>query len=162
MRILQTSDWHLGKRLEEFSRFEEQQAVLNEICEIADKEQADAIIIAGDLFDTFNPAVEAVNLFYRTLKRLSDNGKRAVVCIAGNHDSPERIEAPDPLARECGIIFSGLPETEVAGFSLETGLKVMRSDKGFIELHTSRIGIPAEITADPLHQRVEAEEVPGW
>src|SRR5512140_674864 len=116
MKILHTSDWHLGKHLDEYSRLEEQQRVLDEICMIVDKDQVNAVIVAGDLFDTFNPAVEAVDLFYRTLKKLSANAWRAVICIAGNHDSPERIEAPDPLARECGIIFSGLPETEVNSF----------------------------------------------
>src|SRR5579872_1513255 len=107
MKILHTADWHLGKRLENFSRFEEQVEVLDEICQIADNESADVVIIAGDLFDTFNPTSEAVDLFYKTLKRLANDGKRAVVAIAGNHDSPERIEAPDPLARECGIVFAG-------------------------------------------------------
>jgi exonuclease SbcD len=133
MKLLHTSDWHLGKRLDNFSRFDEQQAVMNEICEIAEREKVNAVIIAGDLFDTYNPPVEAVDLFYKTLKRLSDEGKRAVICIAGNHDSPERIEAPDPLARECGIIFAGLPETEVSPFELKNGMKVKKSDKGFLE-----------------------------
>jgi len=107
MKILHTSDWHLGKRLENFSRLDEQIAVLDEICTIADKENIDAVLVAGDLFDTFNPPTEAVELFYRSLKKLSKNGSRPVIAIAGNHDSPDRIESPDPLARECGIIFAG-------------------------------------------------------
>jgi exonuclease SbcD len=134
MKILHTSDWHLGKRLEDFSRIEEQQAVLQEICEIADREQVDAILVAGDLFDTFNPPTEAVDLFYKTLKRLSNNGHRPVIAIAGNHDSPDRIEAPDPLARECGIIFAGYPNSVVPPFELESGLKVLHSEEGFLEL----------------------------
>lgn len=134
MKILHTSDWHLGKRFEDFLRLEEQQAVLNEICEIADREQVDAVLVTGDLFDTFNPPTEAVDLFYKTLKRLTNNGKRPVIAIAGNHDSPDRIEAPDPLARECGIIFAGYPNSVVAPFELETGLKVIRSDAGFLEI----------------------------
>ena len=52
---------------------------------------------------------EVMGLFYQTLKRLSDDGRRAIIAIAGNHDMPERIEAPNPLAKECGIILSGLP-----------------------------------------------------
>ena len=72
---------------------------------LAEEHNVDAVLIAGDLFDTFNPSTEATELFYRTVHRLSKNGSRAVVAIAGNHDSPDRIEAPDPLARECGIIF---------------------------------------------------------
>jgi exonuclease SbcD len=105
MKILHTADWLLGKRLEQFFRTEEQHDVLNEICAIADEQNVDAAIIAGDLFDTFNPPIEAMDLFYKTLKKLSNNGKRLVVAIAGNHDSPERIEAPDPLARVWYCIF---------------------------------------------------------
>jgi exonuclease SbcD len=63
---------------------------MNEICDIADSQNADSLV-AGDLFDTFNP-VEAVDLLYKTLKRLTNNGKRPVVAIAGNHDSPDRID----------------------------------------------------------------------
>ncbi len=66
-------------------------------------------MVSGDLFDTFNPSTEAIELFYKTLKRLTAGGHRPVIAIAGNHDSPDRIEAPDPLARECGIIFAGYP-----------------------------------------------------
>ena len=134
MKILHTADWHLGKRLESFSRLEEQREVMNEICNIADREAVDAVIVAGDLFDTFNPSTEAVDLFYKTLKKLARDGKRAVICIAGNHDSPDRIEAPDPLARECGILFAGFPHTRLEPFELESGLKVIRSEEGFAEL----------------------------
>jgi exonuclease SbcD len=134
MKLLHTSDWHLGKRLNDFSRHEEQEAVMAEICDIAQRENVDAVLVAGDLFDTFNPPTEAVELLYRTLKRLSDNGKRAVIAIAGNHDSPDRIEAPDPLARECGIIFAGYPNSKIPCFELESGLKVINSSAGFIEL----------------------------
>ena len=98
MRILHTSDWHLGKNLESFSRLEEQIEVLEEILEISDRFDVDAILIAGDLFDTFNPPAKAVEIFYKYLKRLTKSASRPVIAIAGNHDSPDRIEAPDPLA----------------------------------------------------------------
>jgi DNA repair protein SbcD/Mre11 len=134
MKILHTADWHLGKRLEWLSRHEEQIVVLTEICEIAERENVDAVIIAGDLFDTYNPPNESIELFYKICKRLSNNGLRAVIAIAGNHDSPERVEAPDPLARECGIVFAGFPNSKIDTFSLTTGLAVTKSDEGFIEL----------------------------
>lgn len=134
MKILHTSDWHLGKRLESFSRLEEQQAVMDEIITIADEHEVDAVIVAGDLFDTYNPSTEAVDLFYRCLKRLSNKGHRPVIAIAGNHDSPDRIEAPDPLARENGIIFLGYPASRVPYFELSSGLKVLQSEPGFLEL----------------------------
>ena len=63
MKILHTADWHLGKRLDRFSRMEEQIQVMDEIVAIADEQQIDLVLIAGDLFDNFNPSVEAVELF---------------------------------------------------------------------------------------------------
>lgn len=149
MRILHTADWHLGKRLENFSRLAEQEEVLEEICNIAQEQQVDAVLIAGDLFDTFNPSTEAVELFYRTVKRLANNGARAVVAIAGNHDSPERIEAPDPLARECGIIFAGFPNSIVKPFSLQDGIAVTKSDTGFLELKLPHIDFPLRLLLTP-------------
>jgi exonuclease SbcD len=149
MKLLHTSDWHLGKYLNNFSRHEEQQEVLQEICEIAEKENVNAILIAGDLFDTYNPPSESVELFYRTLKRLSANGTRAVIAIAGNHDSPERIEAPDPLARECGIIFAGYPNSRVAPFTLESGLRITESEEGFISLSLPGTEEPLRIILTP-------------
>lgn len=134
MKILHTADWHLGKKLENRARLPEQIEVLNEICEIADREEVDVVIVAGDLYDTFNPTNEAITLFYKTLKRISKNGLRPVIAIAGNHDSPDRIEAPDPLARECGIILLGYPHSTVAPFKLDTGMEVTKSESGFLEL----------------------------
>ncbi len=154
MKLLHTSDWHLGKRLEDFLRIAEQQAVMNEICEIADHEQVDAVLVAGDLFDTFNPPTEAVDLFYKTLKRLSKNGCRPVIAIAGNHDSPDRIEAPDPLARECGIIFSGYPNSVVQPFELESGLKITRSESGFFELQLPDQSVPLRVLSTPYASEI--------
>jgi len=134
MKILHTADWHLGKKLETFSRFSEQQELMIEICDIAEKENVDAVLIAGDIFDTVNPPIESIELFYKSVKQLSNNGKRAVIAIAGNHDSPDRLESPDVLARECGIIFSGYPNGLQREFSLSTGLGITKVDNGFIEL----------------------------
>lgn len=149
MKILHTADWHLGKRLNEYSRLKEQQAVLKEISDIVDKEQVDVVLIAGDLFDTFNPPSEAVELFYKTVCTLSDNGRRAVIAIAGNHDSPDRIEAPDPMARACGIIFCGRPVSCVKPFNLDTGLAVVKSQAGFIEVKVPGYGYPLRIVLTP-------------
>lgn len=154
MKLLHTSDWHLGKRLEDFSRIAEQQAVMNEICEIADRENVDAVLVAGDLFDTFNPPTEAVDLFYKTLKRLSKNGQRPVVAIAGNHDSPDRIEAPDPLARECGIIFTGYPNSVIQPFELESGLKITRSDPGFFEIQLPGNSVSLRVLSTPYASEI--------
>jgi exonuclease SbcD len=81
-----TADWHLGKNWIIFS-FEEQQRVMKFVILLIARIRI--VLVAGDLFDTFNPPVEAVDLLYKTLKRLTNNGKRPVVAIAGNHDSPD-------------------------------------------------------------------------
>lgn len=161
MKILHTSDWHLGKRLENFSRMEEQQAVLTEICEIADSEKVDAVLVAGDLFDTFNPPTEATDLFYKILKRLANNGRRPVIAIAGNHDSPDRIEAPDPLARECGIIFTGYPNSVVPQIELETGLKILNSQEGFMEIQLPENKTPLRILSTPYANEIRLKTALG-
>jgi len=149
MKILHTADWHLGKRLEQFSRLDEQREVLNEICEVADKEEVDAVIVAGDLFDNFNPSSEAQQLLYSTLTRLSAYGSRAVIAIAGNHDSPERIDAPDSLARELGILFVGYPNAEMQPFETTNGLKVTQADRGFVELKLPKSDTPLRLILTP-------------
>lgn len=149
MRILHTADWHLGKRLDTYPRLEEQREVLAEICEIADLENVDAVIIAGDLFDTFNPPSEAVELFYKTLKKLSSNGKRLIFAIAGNHDSPERIEAPDVLARECGIVFAGYPNSFIEPCKLESGICISKSEEGFVEFKLPGFNYPLRVLFTP-------------
>jgi exonuclease SbcD len=72
MKVLHTADWHLGKKLDHFSRLKSNKG--NEgICDIADSQNADVVLVAGDLFDTFNPPV-AVDLLYKTFERLTNNG----------------------------------------------------------------------------------------
>ncbi|MBE3551252.1 MAG: exonuclease SbcCD subunit D [Brockia lithotrophica] len=110
MRILHTADWHLGSTLEGRDRMEEQAAVLEEIVEIARGEDVDVVLIAGDVYDKYNPPAWAEALLYETLARLAEGGRQVVV-LAGNHDSPERIAAAHPLARERGIHLVGhVPE----------------------------------------------------
>lgn len=109
MRILHTADWHLGKTLEGRSRLPEQAEFLDELAEIVEKEKIDAILMAGDVFDTVNPPAAAEQLFYESLSRLSDNGRRPVTVIAGNHDNPDRLSAASPLAFQQGIQLIGYP-----------------------------------------------------
>lgn len=160
MKILHTADWHLGKRLENFSRLEEQKLVMYELVEIADAEEVDLILVAGDLFDNFNPSTEAVELFYKTLKQLSKNGKRPVIAIAGNHDSPDRIDAPNPLAKECGIILIGHPNAEILPFVLEH-FQVTKSDKGFIELKLNHFDYPIRILHTAYANEIRLKEYLG-
>ncbi len=114
MRMIHTGDWHLGKNLEGYSRIDEQKLFLDELCEICQKENVDILLIAGDVYDSTNPSAEAEKLFYSYIKKLSDNGNRAVVIISGNHDSPNRLTSSKPLAEEFGIIMLGTPKSIVS------------------------------------------------
>jgi DNA repair protein SbcD/Mre11 len=149
MKILHTADWHIGKKLDNFSRLEEQRLVLEEICEIAEREAVDAIVVAGDLFDNFNPSSEATELLYSTLHRLSANGTRAVIAIAGNHDSPERIQVPDALAKVCGILFVGFPNTEVKPFCTQGQVDIIKTAPGFIEINLPNASFPLRVLHTP-------------
>lgn len=160
MKILHTADWHLGKRLDRFSRLEEQVLVMNEIVEIANEQKVDLVMIAGDLFDNFNPGVEATELFYKTLKKLSLNGQRPVVAISGNHDSPSLIDAPDPLARECGIILIGHPRAEVTPFEVD-GFQITKTAPGFIEIQMRNQDFPVRILHTPYATEVRLKEYFG-
>lgn len=133
MRILHTADWHLGKNLEGQSRMDEQEEFLKDFVDIVEKNNIDLIIIAGDVYDNSNPPARAEKMFYDTLKKLSRNGERLTLVIAGNHDNPERLVAAGPLACDHGIIMVGTPKTIVP--CGEYGKhKVLDSGEGFIEI----------------------------
>lgn len=144
MKILHTADWHLGKKLDRFSRIEEQRAVMGEIVQIANAQKVDVVIIAGDLFDNFTPNTDAIELFYKTVKQLSLGGRRPVVAISGNHDAPKLIDAPDPLARECGIFLIGQPFALVTPIETQD-FKITHSSAGFIELQLASFPYPLRI-----------------
>ena len=149
MRILHTSDWHLGKRLGERERGEEQREVMEEIAGVARSEGVDAVVVAGDLFDTFNPPNEAAGLLYRTLHELGDGGRRLVVAIAGNHDSPERVAAQGVLARECGVFLAGSPLEVLVGGRTEGGVELMRAEEGFAEFRVPGADYPLRLLLTP-------------
>jgi exonuclease SbcD len=97
MRILHTSDWHLGKKLFKIERTQEHILFLNWLVETLIKENIDLLLIAGDVFDSPNPPHEALELFYHFLHRLSVETKIHTFVIAGNHDSGPLLEAPSRL-----------------------------------------------------------------
>jgi exonuclease SbcD len=102
MRVLHTSDWHVGKAIRGRSRAIEHQEVLSEIATVADRESAGLVIVAGDLFDTATPTAESERIVYRALLDLAAGG-RPVVVIAGNHDSSGRLAAVAPLSEASGV-----------------------------------------------------------
>jgi exonuclease SbcD len=126
MRLIHTSDWHLGQTLHSFERDFEHQCFLDWLLDTLVAEQADALLIPGDIFDNANPSAAAQKQFYRFLQQAKTRVPHLnIVIIAGNHDSPGRLEAPAP--------FLEAMDACVIGF-------VPRLSDGSIEL--SRLVVP--------------------
>ena len=106
MRLLHTSDWHLGRSFHGASLLDEQAEALDRIVQLAREAAVDLVVIAGDLYDRAIPPAEAVSLFTDTLARLRSAGI-AVVAIAGNHDSHVRVSVYDPLLSALGVTIRG-------------------------------------------------------
>ncbi|MGH3737074.1 MAG: exonuclease SbcCD subunit D [Micromonosporaceae bacterium] len=106
MRILHTSDWHVGKVFKGRSRAEEQIAVLAEIVELARAERPDLVIVAGDLYENAAPTPESTRIVTRALSALRRTGA-AVVAIAGNHDNGAALDALRPWAEAAGVTVRG-------------------------------------------------------
>lgn len=106
MKLLHTSDWHVGKALKGRNRLAEQESVLGEVVALARAHAVDAVLISGDLYDSSAPSADAQRLVVRTLLRLRRTGAQ-VIAIAGNHDHPGTLDAYRPLAGEVGITLVG-------------------------------------------------------
>ena len=123
MRILHTSDWHVGKTLKGRSRLEEQKLVLAEIVRVARENEVDAVLVAGDLYENAAPTADAQKLVVSTLRRLSRAGIE-VVAIAGNHDHAATFEAYRPVMGDAGIHLYGVFRPAPGGvhrFTTKTG-----------------------------------------
>jgi len=108
MRLLHTSDWHLGQTLHNYERAYEHQCFLDWLLETIVAEQADALLIAGDVFDNANPSAAAHKQLYTFLQQARARAPQLeIVVIAGNHDSPGRMEAPGPLLAAHGTTVIG-------------------------------------------------------
>jgi exonuclease SbcD len=108
MRLLHTSDWHLGQTLHTYDRTYEHQCFLDWLVETIVAEQADALLIAGDVFDNANPSALAQRQLYGFLQQARSRAPwLQVLIIAGNHDSPGRLEAPTPLLELHGTTVVG-------------------------------------------------------
>jgi exonuclease SbcD len=106
VKFLHTADWHVGKTLKGRDRLEEQRAVLGEIVRIAEEHQVDAVLIAGDLYDSVAPSAQAQQRVVQTLLRLQQGGTE-VIAIAGNHDHAPTFDAYRPLMGVAGITLVG-------------------------------------------------------
>lgn len=107
MKIIHTSDWHIGKIVNEFSMIEDQKYILNRLIDLIEKENPEVLIIAGDVYDRSIPPVEAVELLNETLSNLIIDKKVKVLAISGNHDSGERLSFGSQILEKHGLYIAG-------------------------------------------------------
>ena len=125
MKILHTSDWHVGKVLKGRDRHDEHVAVLRSIVQTARDEDVDVVLVAGDLFETAAPTAKAQGLVMRSLLALREDGRQVVV-IAGNHDNQALLDAVyRPVLGELGLHVLGTPKRPDSG-----GLMTLRTRTG--------------------------------
>lgn len=114
MKILHTSDWHIGRALYGRKRYEEFERFLDWLLGCIEAEGVEALLIAGDVFDNGTPSNRALELYYRFLCRCAAAGCRQVVVTAGNHDSPSLLNAPRELLRFLNVHVVGAMTEEPA------------------------------------------------
>jgi len=118
MRLLHTSDWHVGKMLRGRSRLEEQEAVRSEILDIARRERVDCVFVTGDIFDSQVPSPDVERLVYNFFADLLGAGIAAVI-IGGNHDHPKRLAALRQLLDPLKIYIRPEPSAPSDGGVIE-------------------------------------------
>jgi exonuclease SbcD len=153
MRLLHTSDWHLGQTLHNYERTYEHQCFLDWLLTTIVAEDIDALLIAGDVFDTANPSAAAQKQLYRFLQQARARAPRLdIVVIAGNHDSPGRLEAPGPLLEAHG--------TSVIGHVLKNAALEIDLERHLIPLHDKSGAVAAWCLAIPFLRPGDVPRLP--
>jgi exonuclease SbcD len=134
MRFLHTADWHVGKTLKGHSRLDEQEQVLREIIRVVREQELDAVLVAGDLYDSAAPSAPAQKLVVRTLMALARTGADVIV-IAGNHDHAATLDAYRPFAGAAGVTLVG---------------SVRSAEQGGVIEFTARTGEPVTVAVLPF------------
>jgi len=153
MRLLHTSDWHLGHTLYDVSREAEHAAFLDWLLDTLEAQAVDALLVAGDIFDTSNPGADAQAAWYQFVARARRRLPRLdVVVIGGNHDSAARLDAPDPLFAALGVrVVGGLPRAR----------GVLDLERLLVPLHDATGHVGAWVAAVPYLRPSDLPPVPG-
>ena len=106
MRILHTGDLHIGKTVNNFNMLDDQKHVLTQMVEMVKERNIQVFIIAGDVYDRSIPTAEAVSVFNEFIEKLHETGVE-ILCISGNHDSPERLSFAQEILGKRGVHFAG-------------------------------------------------------
>ena len=119
MKILHTGDWHIGKLVHGLHMTADQEYILHELIDLLQREKVDVLIIAGDLYDRSVPPTEAVELLDQVLSKIVMDLGIQVIAIAGNHDSPDRLNFGSKLLKDRGLHILGRPEKTTKPIVLE-------------------------------------------
>ncbi len=165
MKILHTSDWHLGQTLHQYERSYEHARFLDWLLDQLEAEQVDALLIAGDIFDNTNPSAASQQQLYRFLQQARMRVPHlAIVMTAGNHDSPGRIEAPGPLlslldANAIGAVGRPLEPDDASGE--EAADRLERLDRLIVPLKDRAGQIAAWCIAMPFLRPADLPRIEG-
>ena len=160
MKILHTADWHLGVRTDDLDRFEEQKNALRQIIDIANKNQVDMVLVAGDVYDSAIPSSEAEKVFYNTLVELSRGGDCAVVVIAGNHDDPKRLSNANIFSDKFNIYLVGyIDEIYISNVNSDRNIYAYECGTGYIKFR-KRDGEEAVVACLPYPSYYRYHESP--
>lgn len=119
MKILHTADWHLGRALRGVSLLDDQAHILNQIFDTVVERNIDVLIVAGDIYDKASPAEASVKLYSDFIERIYEETEAAIVVIAGNHDSGQRLGAVTKLFDKTRILIRGPLENNEPPLLLE-------------------------------------------
>lgn len=134
MRVLHTSDWHLGIRFLGKNRDEEHRKVLAWMLELIERENIDLLIIAGDVFDSPNPSNAARKIYFDFLKKLIKSKCTYAVIVGGNHDSPSMLDAPSAVLEMLDIhVVGAAKRNDVGDVLLEKEIIELKNDNGKLE-----------------------------
>ena len=150
MRILHTSDWHLGRVFHHVSMLEEQRVVLEQLLDHVRATHPDVVIIAGDLYDRAVPPADAVDLFDEVVTTLTTEIGVPVIAIAGNHDSASRVEFGARLMAASGL--------HLVGRSLGRGVVTLQDEHGPVDFVAVPYATPDAVRSDTGDESVRGHE----
>lgn len=165
MRILHTSDWHLGHTLHDVPRDREHERFLAWLLDVIEEQAIDALLVAGDIFETANPSAAAQAMFYRFISQARiRHPSLEIVIIGGNHDSADRLDAPTPLLDGLEVrVVGGLPRRADRSLDLDRLLIPLRDRERVIRAWVAAVPFlrPADLppisgAEDPLIEGVRA------
>lgn len=113
MKLLHTSDWHIGKRLNNETRYDEFSEFLTWVCHTIDDHKVDILVVAGDIFDTMTPSNKAQELYFQFLCQVNKTTIKHIIITAGNHDSPSFLDAPKSLLKTMNVHIVGTMPSDI-------------------------------------------------